>query len=49
MYASPSGTKTDFVRLIVKQFLVRHSNTLELEKHFKQYQQKLFYHDALFC
>ena len=31
MYAPSSGSKTDFVWLITKQFFVWHSNTFELE------------------
>ena len=42
MHAPSSVSKTNFVWLIARKLFVWHSNTLQLEKHCKQYQQKLF-------
>ena len=44
-----SGSKTDFVWLIARQFFTWHFSIFELEKHCTQYRQNIFYHDALFC
>ena len=35
--------KTDFVGLIARQYFTWQSNTFDLEKHCKQYQQKCFF------